>query len=1026
MILRADTNQYPVILKLLATIDQPKPIDSELRTFRLEKLNAAQVEEFLKDFLSLDQKPRTSGAGTPSSGRRTSRTPSRSAPSGYLPQNIMEQMVTGPGKLGVDAKDIKLTSNEEANTIVVMAPKAALDFIGDLIKQLESAEIPERVTEYYELKHADAQEVADYLVTHYEEEGGWPGAGPRGKGGPGRSTPSLNIPSFVPYARLNLLTVLATAEQMEEIGGLIERLDVAGEEDQWEHVILKHADAGNVAATLSEMFGGAGRSVQRSRARKMGAPPTAAGAGARFIGEEGGRIVLYNAPEGLRKPIVDTIQKLEAEAEDSSNLRIVELEYATPTKVAEAVEAAYGSGSGRAGKGRGRGGATASGARFTITPDDPTKRLFVVADDDMFAEIESLAKSLDVPGTIDADIRIYVLKYADALQVHAQMTKLMNDYVRRLGPAARDMEAFSVEVDAKTNSLIVLGTPTIFGFVEESLAKVDTPANAASPPGFLMVVLKNANAQEVAQSITRLWSQRKEVQTGVIPPLAEANRSLNMLIVRGTQDQLDEIKNEFVDPLEEQAPRTLLTEIITLKYADAETVAESIDRIFQAKAEASKKLGQQGGISPLDFTVAVTADPNTGQIIIQAGEDNMALAKARVAELDTEDVAAKSAISMKIYPLDYAEASAVANIINGWAKSSTQGAGRGGGRTPAAGDQVNATAENATQTVVVTASEANHLIVQELVDGLDDETVAARQGQLRTFVLEYADPGSVQEAITRLFQKGRSPREQVTAVADYGSSSVTVSASDANLKRVEELLAALDTQESAQREVHVVSIENADAEAVAGALTEIFIRSAPRQKGPEAPPISIAALQASKAVLVKCNADDFAEIETVIAALDREEAVLGEEVRVVALLHADATEVEAAMRAYLQKPGGRGGRGTELAGDMRLSVLAQSNMLVISGGKDDVNRIEAKIRGLDEQSEVDNVPQIIRLEHADVGQILPTLQEMFTDGPRSGGRRGQAPPVIVASDAGNSLIVRASRTEFAAIESIIGELDTEE
>ena len=1022
LILRADTNQYPVILKLLATIDQPKPIDSELRTFRLEKLSAAQVEDFLNDFLELDEKPRTSSARTPSRERRTSRTPSRSAPSGYLPRNIMEQMVTGPGMLGVDAKDIKLTSNEEANTIVVMAPKAALDFIGDLIKQLESADIPERVTEYYELKHADAQEIADYLETQYEEEGGLPGVGPRGKGGSGQAMPPLNTPSFVPYARLNLLTVLATAEQMEEIGSLIERLDVAGEEDQWEHVILKHADAGKVAATLSEMFGGTGRSAQRSRGRQMGALPSPAGAGARFIGEEGGRIVLYNAPEGLHEPILDTVQKLEAEAEDSSNLRIIELEYATPSKVAEAVEAAYGSG--RGGTGRGRGGATASGARFTITPDDPTKRLFVVADDDMFTEIESLARSLDMPGTIDFDIKIYPLKYADALQVHTQMTKLMNDYVRRLGPAARDMEAFSVEVDAKTNSLIVLGTPTIFGFVEESLAKVDTPANAASPPGFLMVVLKNANAQEVAQSISRLWAQRKEAQTGEIPPLAEANRSLNMLIVRGTQDQLDEIKNEFVDPLEEQAPRALLTEIITLKYADAETVAESIDRIFQAKAEASKKLGQQGAISPLDFTVAVTADPNTGQIIIQAGEDNMALAKARVAELDTEDVAAKSAISMKIYPLDYAEASAVASIINSWAKSSTQGAGRGG--TPAAGDQVNATAENATQTVVVTASEANHLIVQELVDGLDDETVAARQGQLKTFNLKYADPGSVQEAITRLFQKGRSPRDQVTAVADYGSSSVVVSASDANLKRVEELLAALDTEESAQREVHVVSLENADAEAVTRALTEIFIHSGPRQKGPEAPPISIAALQASKAVLVKCNADDFAEIETVVAALDREEAVLGEEVRVVPLLYADATEAEAAMRAYLQKPGGRGGRGAELAGDMRLSVLAQSNALMISGGKDEVDRIEARIRELDKAGEIGSVPQIIKLQHADVGQVLPTLQEMFTDSPRGGARRGQTPPVIVASDAGNSLIVQASRTDFAAIESIIRELDTEE
>ena len=43
------------------------------------------------------------------------------------------------------------------------------------------------------------------------------------------------------------------------------------------------------------------------------------------------------------------------------------------------------------------------------------------------------------------------------------------------------MEAFSVEFDESTNSLIVLGSPVVFGFIEENLLKIDTPANAAAP-----------------------------------------------------------------------------------------------------------------------------------------------------------------------------------------------------------------------------------------------------------------------------------------------------------------------------------------------------------------------------------------------------------------------------------------------------------------------------------------------------------------------------------------------------------------
>ena len=1004
LILRAETSQYPAILELLATIDQPEPLDSELKIFKLEKLNAADVEQLLKDMLDLEAKPqaraRAGGRGNAqASGAAT-------GPGARLPRTVMQDVVTGTGQLGVDPEDIKLSSNEAANTIIVMAPRAAIELIGELIADLESADIPVRITKHFELKHGDAGEVADYLAGQFAD------SRPRGqtkregkKGGASRAG-DLNTPSFIPYPRLNFLTVLATAEQMEDIDALIQRIDVSGGDDQWEYVTLKHADAKTVAETLASMFAAGAAPRGKGKASGTGIAP-------KFIGDEGGRILLFSAPQHLQETIAETIEKLEGDAAEQMTLRFIKVEHAKPSKLAEAIQAAYAQDRGRGGGRRGQ---------FNVTADDGSKRLFVMADETLFAEIESLVATLDQPGDIGFEFRIYPLQYADARQVHTVMTKLMTAYMQRVG--GKGVEPFSIEVDERANALVALGGPAVFGFIEENLRKVDTPANAASRPGFLMVTLKSANAQEVAQNINRLWAQQRGVQTDEAPPRAEANPSLNTLMVRGTQAQLDEIKKEFIDPLEERAPGSLQTATITLEYADAVSVAESINRIFEDKKRAYQALGKKGAIgSPLAYTVVATADPITKQIIVQAGAENMALVKARIAELDREGVAS-GLTTIRIYPVKRADVDAVATIINQWARSREKAAGKG--RSIGPGDVVKASAERLSQSVVVTASESNHLIIQGLIDGLDDENLGGRNRRTREVLpLQHANASDLANSLMQLFRQSAARRSGDPGplfVFDAASNSIVANVNEDELKEVRDLLAQLDTEDARQYEIHVLNLNNADAAAVTRTLSDIFIRSVQQQKGGAGHRISISAVQGSRAILVKCRPDDFSEIEAVVAELDREEALAGDEVRVVSLQYGDAGEMHRALQETFRKPGGR---GKEMIGNIRISLLAQSNALVVSGGKEMVDRIEAQIHELDAAGEQGTIPKMIVLKHAKVGQVLPTLQEMFADG--RGRRRGaQPPPIFAANEALNALIVRASPMDLSGIEAVVQSLDTPE
>lgn len=847
LILRAETSQYPQIEELLATIDQPKPIDSEMRTYPLKNLNAGDVEEILREMLGIGKeggRPKAAAARTP--GAPGSPGPS-SAPSEQLPQTILQETVTGGLPLNLDPADIKLFSSELSNTVMAMAPKKALDFIEKLINKLESEDIPQRTVKYYELKHVDAEDAAAYLESHFEEASGprkaRKGGADAASAGPGGK--SLNAPSFVPYPRLNFLTVQATAEQIEEIDKIVERIDVSGGTDKWEDIVLAYADAKMVADTLTKMFtekSGAGAGTSKASPRGAAIP--------KFIGEEGGGILFFSAPPSLREQILTSIAKLEEQYKETRTPRIIELKNAKPSALAEAIEKAY-----DAKKVGGKSGGSTP-ARFTVTAHDPSKRLFVIADDETFKEVEALARLLDdKPGTIGVEFRIYPLKYASAKAVHAQMTKLLKDYLSRLGQDANKIEAFSVEPEESSNSLIVLGGPTVFGFLEENLRKIDTPEMKTSLPASLIVPLNNSNAAEVAQNIQKLYAG-KEQPLGVTAPQVEANPSTNTLIVRGTQSQIDEIKKDIIDPL-----------------------------------EAQDKL--------------------------------------------------------------------------------------------------------------------------------------ARQLQVKPIKLKFADPAGAADVINKLFRSdGKNARDQVQASADFTSNSVVVAASPENFKRIEDLIAQIDSAETSQQDVHVVEIKHADASSVAQTLTEIFVRAAAKQMGNQAPPITISAVAGSRALLIKCKAEDFARIEETIKELDNEDVGTGGEVRVVTLLYGDANEISQAMEKYLTNSGAAGGRGPRLMGDARISSMPQSNSVMISAAKEEVDRLVEIAHGMDVAGEKGSVPQIIPLKYANVGMILPSVQEVFTE-TRGGGRRNQPAPVIVADEGSNALIVRASPTDLTAIQGIVAQLDTE-
>jgi type II secretory pathway component GspD/PulD (secretin) len=1004
LIIRANTRDYPDILELLATIDQPQPIEYDLRIIQLKKLNAGEVEEILRGILNLDQAS-SRGARRGPAGRGGSSTVTDFS---GLPKTLMEP--TAVGELGVFKDDISITSNAQANTIIVTGPTVGIEMVENLINRLEGEEVPDRMTENFKLKFADAETLTEYLTAKFAEMGGaTSGRRPR-RGSASSGLGTLNKPTFLAYPRLNMLTVQATDEQMEEVRTLIAELDVSETEGtQYESITLIHADATAVAQTLTQMFGGQASGGPRGRR----APSSPSAITPEFIADEGGNTLFYRAPETIKPEVLATIEKLEKEYSEQVKPKFIELEHAKPSAVAEAIQAAYGMDqrSNRRGK----------RPTFTITGLDDSQQLSVRADEQTFAEIESLAKSLDKPGDVGFDIRIYKLQHANARKVYTTMSSLIGQYVRSLGRGGT-IEPFSVEVDDKSNSLVVLGSPAIFEFLETRLPLVDTPANKESPPGFLMMKLQNANAVELAGNINRVWSQRNLPQ-GETPPTAEANRSLNAIIVKGTEEQIKKIREEMINPLEELKPPALLTETITLEHAQPEAVAESINRVFEDKRRAYQQIGRGSNVDPLDFTVVVTADVNTKQLVVQANDKNMELVKKRVSELDREDIAAGAATSMKVYQIKYADPNAVVNIINQWSRARSTSGGRQ--RTVGARDVVTAVAEHGTQTVVVNASEANHVIISGLIDELDSESLGKRERKRHVLALEHANSDEVANQMTQAFRQVRRARGDSGPgfLADAKTNSIIATVNEDELAEVEDLLVALDVpaEEETERTMVVYAVKFADPNAVVNIINSTFRHNRRSQPRPEDQVIAVTEW-ATQSVIVTASPKNHEQIAELIKDIDQE-ATGSSQQAVIALQYANSDEVVQKLNEIFGRQQRRNRRAER---QLVVSSNPRANTVIVRGSEDEIKEVREVVEMIDVEPQLDKmrITEVYALRYADPGSLNSVINNMFRWDRRSPVSPSEQVTCAVEW-ATQSVIVTASPENHEIIKKLVEKTDVD-
>ena len=1079
LFIRARAEDMDPVLKMLVMIDQPAEVKTKLEIIRLEKLEATQVEEALKAILGLDGRRPTPRRTT---GARQPQTPTNQLQEQMLQLEGAEGLIAEASIGSTDL--IKIASDPVVNALMIKAPKGPMDLILGLIRQLEKeAPLPTEIRKF-ELANARAEEVVPQLESIFGQQRGRA----RGKKAEaGGTLLEIGEVTFAADTRTNTVIARGAPRDIESVEQLIRELDREGDTTElelfplanadaasmvkalqdvyigqtgrrgrggaapsdiritadvatntvlvraptslreqigrdiramdeqsprvFERIAVQHADAESLAELLREMFVAGGSPRRGRRGASM------AGQQIQITGNSAAKLILVRAPQDDIEQIRQMVTALDVPEAGAMAFRVFALKHAVASEILTKMQQMVQQLMMAARRSR----SNIDLGVFAASADDRTNSLVVAGSPETFLLVEQVLQKLDVEEAAPTVRAVHTvpLTKSDAREVARAINNLYRNQPRRRGS---DEPPPRAESDQATNTVLVYATAEEFQEINEQVIKKleEFQASQVTLQQY-QIALQYAKADEVERTLSRYFRERasQAQRAGIRTAKGEdvvtvvADTTGNTLIVQCSEQNKAEIDRllEAIDT-EEVKGTGRTYKIFALRYADPNGVANAIRSAFRAPG------GARGRMS-VEEQVEAQPEHGTQSVVVTANEENMAVISRMIEELDTKS--AQTEQLTEVVPLVNAQAADLAQVLSQTLNQTV--------RVTRTGQRPVVVANEQDNSLVVSATADRLASIKELIGVLDVAPDASKKRIIRAIKLQYADPSAMANSINQTFRPpGRRPKPEdiVTASGEWGSNSVLVSATEEKFAEVAKLVEEIDKAGAGTRVRKVINVINADAEDVALSLVSIFIWQDRRAQRGRAP-VQIQHLRGTDKILISGSAEEIQEVEDVVRTLDTVEADGQRGMRVMRLANLSPSEADEILRDYLRK----GDRGNELIGDVRITQSSSMSALIVSGGELQLEQIAALVEKIDQPFEDGgSAPRILPLANARASQMAQTLTRMFTEPAQrqSRGRRGgeELVPIIVADEASNTLIVRATAADFARIRETTEQIDSQQ
>ncbi len=324
---------------------------------------------------------------------------------------------------------------------------------------------------------------------------------------------------------------------------------------------------------------------------------------------------------------------------------------------------------------------------------------------------------------------------------------------------------------------------------------------------------------------------------------------------------------------------------------------------------------------------------------------------------------------------------------------------------------------------------------------------------------------------------------QASCVAVTATNTLVITDNAGNIKRIAEVIKALDRDTSDVIEVEVYQCKFSSAAALAESLTQIYqLRPSGGPVGPQQPPrgpdgqpmqvktddgimslkgeIRLAPDARTNSLIISASR---AKIDLILDTLKKLDVDTEPEVKakVYPLTYADATQVAAQLNNLFEQPqggadggrrnpwdwwgGGSRGQSTGYAGLKRNVIVAdvRTNSVIVTATEQNLKAFDDMIRELDAPKVLSEITQAFPLKYAIARDLADTLNRLFRGEYRRsggsfwdvifggyGGRNQEGGPLdqlrsitVVADDKTNTLLITGPPQTFNAIQKLIERLD---
>ena len=486
-------------------------------------------------------------------------------------------------------------------------------------------------------------------------------------------------------------------------------------------------------------------------------------------------------------------------------LRIFQLENVSPSEVREKVK-------------------TVLSEKATVEVVDRANQLIITDYTENIRVVSELIQALDVTSSSDTAIEFFKLKFADADELGALLTQILNAQPATPTPSSGSSRP-TTSGPTGPNGVRMPGGPSGPG----------APPPSPPPSGPPSAVVSTAAGG------VKIWP----------------DKSANQLIVSAPKSRMQEVR-DLLAILDVEKSEDVTMRVITLQNVSAEDLVKEISPLYQ----------RMTGRSPKE-KVEVTANNRSNSLIVYSSEENFKEVQRLVDALDREDAQERV---MRAFPLKNADAEDVAKQLE-TLNEGQQNQGRfpyyifsSGGSSAQQSKKPTFVADRRRNAVIAQGPPAAMESIEKLIESLDapisDSSLAPK-----IFRMKYVSAVDIEEVLNELFLKKEQQRNywdpfsgyygggsdssrdstggklfgKVRITSEpYSNSLIVTSNSPEGLAAVEEVLKELDSPSQAGETTLRVTLNFARANALASSLNILFAKGGapplrPQNQQPQQP-----------------------------------------------------------------------------------------------------------------------------------------------------------------------------------------------